>query len=369
MSSGALPREGHWLFHQRTHVCSRFTRLDWRRSFTTAQPETNMHLLRIVLLSLDSKEERPTSFSAQIGAVRVDSSPLTFNGKPSEQILLTARINLARMPAVDEDGYLMAPDPETRLCEVALESVANILAVFARARRSIASASPYVALTDLSDEDRQFLECTKGFPHGYKLSVGANYSLNLGERDLLTALADRVEGLALLAEALSVEHAVARYRELLRFFENAFARPVTHLDKKLARFLGQAKLGYTRDEVREWFWHRHGAIHGDHQETHKLVFERDVRQFIPRLDQAAYEVLFNKKKWHDPSDERIEILRPRAATISSVRPDISMVAGSGVAFRFQISDPRGAFPLHLGGILTSPPPEWWWEPRESKNHP
>ena len=87
-----------------------------------------MQLLRIALLSLDSKEAPPTSFTAQIGAIRVDASPVTFEGKQVDQVLLTARVHLAKLPTVGEDNHLVIPDPETSLCEQALETVSNVLA-------------------------------------------------------------------------------------------------------------------------------------------------------------------------------------------------------------------------------------------------
>jgi cation transport regulator ChaB len=163
-----------------------------------------------------------------------------------------------------------------------------------------------------------------------------------------------------LAEASATKHSVARYREFVRFLEHAFARPLNQLEKKLSQFLMAGDLGYTRAEVQDWIAFRHGAIHGDRQELKDLVMERDVRRFLPRMEQAAYDALFNKAVWHNASQTRREVLRHAAATTGAT--DIRLTQGFDCTIQSQILDPFGAYPLNLEGILNPPPRDWWYEP-------
>jgi hypothetical protein len=110
--------------------------------------------------------------------------------------------------------------------------------------------------------------------------------------------------------------------------------------------------------VQDWIAPRHGAIHGDQHEREDLVMERDIRRFLPRMEQAAYDVLFNKAVWHDPSQTRRSTLRHYAATTNTDTTDIRIAQGHGFSMHTQILDAFDAYPLNLEGILTSPPIDW-----------
>jgi hypothetical protein len=163
---------------------------------------------------------------------------------------------------------------------------------------------------------------------------------------------------------MSNKHVVGRFREFLRFFELAFAREISQIEKKLTQFLKGAELGYTREEVKTWLALRDGATHGDLKKAQTLIMEPDVRPFMPRIEQAAYDVLFNKSEWHSHSSERRETLRHTVAT-TDMDSSLQITQGRAANLELQITDPFGAFPMDLGAILTSPPEGWWWvEPAE-----
>lgn len=79
------------------------------------------------------------------------------------------------------------------------------------------------------------------------------------------------------------------------------------------------------------------------------------------MEQACFDTLFNKSKWHDPSKERRRAVHMLAAGTSARGCDISIVQGADVSFTFQLSDPFGVFPLDLRAILSPPPPGWWFK--------
>jgi hypothetical protein len=179
--------------------------------------------------------------------------------------------------------------------------------------------------------------------------------------EMLAGLTDRRDGLGLLAEAFAHERSLGRYREFMRFFELAFALPSPALSKKLYQFLSGMPFGYSHTEVRSWCSLRHGAVHGDRKITPNLVLEADVRPIVGRMEQAALDVLFNKQSWHDGSRQRRKLWSPMGGT-TSPNGDLMIVQGTTPSITAQIFDGFFAYPLDLGGIITSPPQDWWYGP-------
>src|SRR6185503_17195257 len=142
----------------------------------------------------------------------------------------------------------------------------------------------------------------------------------------IAALQDRVDGVALLAEALSHGHAMGQFHELVRLFERAFARSSNTLLDPLANFLAKAGQGYTRDEVETWVVKmRHLATHADVQPDFAL--EADVRPVLSRMLMAAYEVLFNKNTWQTPASGRRKVWKPVVGALSTDSTDIFVTKG------------------------------------------
>jgi hypothetical protein len=175
---------------------------------------------------------------------------------------------------------------------------------------------------------------------------------------LLQGLGDRLDGLQALATLLSQTHPLGRYREAVRFFEMAFARPITALDKKLAQFLTSGRLGYTRQEVVRWIEPRHGSVHGDRTPAPQLVWDADVAQFMDRIEQAVYDALFNKKDWRNPSHARRDLWRPVSGT-ADPNNGVFVTQGHGGVMSVQLLDGFGAYPHDLSANLMSRPPDWW----------
>jgi hypothetical protein len=171
-------------------------------------------------------------------------------------------------------------------------------------------------------------------------------------------MGDRLEGVASLADFFSTNHAVGRYREATRFFEMAFALPISDVEKKLTQFLTSGPFGYTRKEVASWLLPRHGAVHGDRKKTTQLTWESDVRQYLNRIEQALLDILYNKQDWGRPSHTRREIWTPAYRT-SSPDGGLSLTKGMAGTIRLQLLDAWHAFPHDLTASLDSPPPEWW----------
>lgn len=209
-----------------------------------------MKMHRVATITFNRDIEEATSLAATFDDVEIVTSAVTFKGQPDKRCLVVATITLESCPDVSDNGILSVPEVPRRKCEWSIESIANMLAVLARTGRNIASATPCIAFSEFTYEDKRTLDRAKAMRQPYIVRCAANEPLELRTSTLPSSVVDRFSGLALLAEAMSNKHVVGRFRELLRFFELAFARPISQTEKKLAQFLKGAELGYTREEVK-----------------------------------------------------------------------------------------------------------------------
>lgn len=86
-----------------------------------------------------------------------------------------------------------------------------------------------------------------------------------------------------------------------------------------------------------------------------------MRPIIARMEQAATDVLFNKKDWRDASTERRAVWTPKTGTTDD-EGGVFVTQGADVTLQAQLLDEYGAFPLDLGGIISPPPANWWPRP-------
>lgn len=319
-----------------------------------------MRLHRVGIVAFDSPPPDVSSVAGELGPVSVSTSAVTSDSTDDPRCLVVASVDIDDPIPVDDDGYLALPEEPRRACEQAIETTANILSVIGRTGRRIASAFPPVALSNLSDEDEAALDTSRGFRSTLSSSVGAASPLGLLDPGLVDALTDRLVGVALLTEVLSSSHVVAKFRALVRLFENALARPSGQMGKKLYQLLAGSGLGYTHEEVKSWLALRDGVTHGDLRKASELVGEHDIRPLLFRMEQAAFDVLFNKDEWHSPSSSRRSVLTHNAASTGDGELRASL--GTAATISFQLVDPFGVFPMDLTAFLNPPPASWWWQP-------
>ena len=86
---------------------------------------------------------------------------------------------------------------------------------------------------------RKSLDETKGFRTKRSTTTGHHFQIPV-DSDLVSGLQDRLDGVALLAEAYSHSQESGRYNEYVRFFEAAFALQFSQIQKKLMQFLNPA---------------------------------------------------------------------------------------------------------------------------------
>jgi hypothetical protein len=320
-----------------------------------------MKLVRLAILYFHTKESDWMRESWRVRLADVVVSSQKIGNAPEitdkQRQLVFASTILEKQPIKTPDNYLIVPEEERRKAEQAIETVANIFSVIERCQRDISSPFPCIAFLPETDDEFEWLESSSGIYAQREAIPDARFKLNLDD-DLIYSLLDRLKGVALLAEALAHKNATGKYHEFVRLYEHAFHLPLTLLDKKIFNFLSGANLGYTRDEINQWIKFRHPSTHADFKKTKELVFEADIKRYIPRMEQAAYDLLINKNKWHSAETERRNIWKPDNVTVSS-NGDLRMIQGERSVFQFQSFDEFNSYPFDLNGFLPNLPKGFW----------
>jgi hypothetical protein len=318
-----------------------------------------MKLLRLTSMYFDPPPTGWSSWEFTFGDVTVSTIPIG-TAPPNEgklHLIVKAEISIQSLK-IDDEKFINLPEKERRECESALETAANIISVFCRCGRSISSAFPCAALITDNPDERESLDKTRGFRTMRSRNIGHHFQIPL-TNNLISGLQDRLEGVALLAEAFSHRMASGRFHDFVRFFESAFSLNFRQIQKKLMQFLNPV-YGYTRQEIADWVSMRDPMTHADGKKTDFILLDTDVRNLTWRMEQASLDVLFNKETWHDPSRSRREIWVPSAAT-TSAKGDLMIQQGSALALKFQLFDDFGVFPMDLQAVLKTPPESWWFK--------
>lgn len=292
------------------------------------------------------------------------------------RVLLAAEVAIESEIELTNAGEIIIPEEPRRKAERSIELLANLMAILESCKRQVFSPLISVALISDSGQDRQFLEKARGI-HSSRVSSRSFDGIKPrfdSELSLIPKfLNDRLDGLALLAEALSHDHATGKFHEFVRFFERAFTCGPFELIQPVSEFLLGADQGYTQDEIEKWFTHlRHPLTHADRKST--FLLEADARPVIWRLQQAAYDVLFNKAVWRSKSVLRRKAWSPPAWVDPGIqRYVVQEGKQSGRDFWpvLEVLDRFGVFPSNSEATIQDLlPTEWWWpkfNPQDRKN--
>jgi len=309
-----------------------------------------MRLQRLIIavygrdLELEDKE-----FHFDDVQVRIQPVP----GHPRTR-LLVGTMALAELPSVDESERVLVPSKKLARCEYLLEAAANLVAVTSVTGRTLYSPTCCIGFVPDSDADRDWLNSKNGLEYGTK--GRSTYWLRqvLRLEEVASQLLDRLDGVALFAEALSYENAAGRVRELVRVTERAFGRAGAGLIDPLANFLRKGPYDYTRDEVGAWFEVRGGLSHADFD----ALNERHALDVLARVDQAARDVLLNKRTWQTASPARRQVWSP-SAWISKTGV-VAVERSPPITVETVMLDYVGSY--RVAGIGMAKLPDGWWPP-------
>ena len=316
-----------------------------------------MKLARLALLSLKTDPAELKGLvlrreSLEVGPLRKTTQENIF--------LLCSSVSLRFPPKMTKQGLVVIPNKPREIAEEAIEHYSNIVAIASHGERKISSANPSVALVSESKSDDLFLSRAAGFIRRAENRAVPRAMFQLKSTHIEN-LYDRLDGVAILAEALGHHHQTGRFHELIRLFERAFAIGGHALIGPLAAFLGSSSLGYTSGEIAEWINIRDGVTHGDRRK--EILFESDVAWVCGRLVQAGYDVLLNKLDWHSGTSGRRETWQPTQGTIAPwPRTDLFVNRGEALNIEFQLFDEFRRFPSNLKGNVSTLPDGWWSKP-------
>lgn len=292
---------------------------------------------------------------AVYGDVTLEVSEVTLNKAPSQDTSLVVASTEVGFPDIGDDGIVSVDEGARSRMESYIALLADFQAVATRSARHISSPEPTVAFAELAPQERARLEASKGFAARMPTQHRIFESIALDDPVLLDLASDRRDGILLMAEAVSSSHPTGRFHEFIRLFERAFGRSSTQLVDPLAEFLkGVPSFAYDRSDVNLWLTVlRHSSIHADRRK--QLATALDIQKVLWRVEQAAYDVLFNKAEWRSISAERRSIMTWHAGV---GRGDSFFITqGHTPKSTFQLMDPFGIFPKALFSIESR---EGWW---------
>ena len=260
-----------------------------------------------------------------------------------QRILIIANTKLKYSPKVTKQKILIVPEKERKELEGLLHIIGNLISISEFRERDILSPMPCIAFVPESQDELDFLNNTGGIQYFAKELMDFRFSLY----DIITKypLFDRQEGCEFIAIALSSSSAVGQLHEYIRFFERAFSLTSNCLVDALWIFLQKSDVIYTKDEINRWIINlRDGATHADRRNN--LIYESDAQNYILRMRQAAYDVLFNKSNWHDPSTTRRQAYIAPAGLLEDNTPYFTVKSPKfeGIC---KMRDPFDAFNLDL----------------------
>jgi hypothetical protein len=255
------------------------------------------------------------------------------------------------------EGGVEVPRAALDRMETAIGEYADLLAITYQCRRLIRSPQPCVAIAPSDGEQMLFRQVTH--LRATRDQIGsARIMPPILPGDLRSLLADRMDGVALLADSLGEDSPIGRIRDLFRFFERTFKKGPHDCIEPVTTFLRSHPrhdaLRYGKAEVQHWFDDLRGAsMHADRRSTYARSV--DVAPFLGRMEFAAYDVLFNKEHWRHPSARRRAAFQLAVGVNPTGRSPVVM--GPGAAVQVEWMDPWGGYPTESGvhvGI-----PEGW----------
>lgn len=332
---------------------------------------TGLWLVRFVIVTFMPQIEKP-SIELNVEGIRVRTLAVVRPKDSEPAVLMEARQELHSWPVRTPDGTILVPKDVRNRLEEWLEYAANLVAVGDTVGRQISSPSVSVAFSAKTPEAEQWLADSTGYKAQESKSINSGGAMRVSVvPEILGQLGDRLDGISLLSEALSQNTALGKFRDLIRVFERAYRTPIGKLAQPLLDFLDK-NYGYTKNEINVWLEMRDRAMHADVKPGNKIAYEKDIFPLIGRLQQAAYDVLINKKDWQQNDTGRTNRWKPDYGTTDN-KGGLFITQGRGANISIGILDGFGSYPLHLGGVIDplisqSAEDNYWFEREKQDVH-
>ena len=317
-----------------------------------------MQLIRLANVIFDTLEDdwKNWSFSTDSSGIQVGFTE-EYEGKFKQVVF--ANTQLKYKPKRTKEGLIVVPSDIRENLEELIETSANLVSVANRTPRKIISPDPPVAFMYENDEEKEWLESSQGIQvkGDYKIPIGG--CLKADVLNHLDKLNGRMDGISLLSEAICHQHLCGKFHEYFRLFERGFKLSSKKLIEPMVNFFENSKFGYDEEEIQEWVRIRHSVTHADVKDS--FLLEKDLMQISKRMEQAAYDVLFNKENWRSDCTKRRELWDPQSGTSK----DATFVTqGSDALITLQLLDDFGIYARDLAGILNRLPEGMWYKRQE-----
>ena len=259
-----------------------------------------------------------------------------------ELIPTFAKIKLSSSP-LDANLNWEVPEGERKKCEEVLEYAAAMLSICNKSKLQIFSAfGPSLLFTPETKEEHVSLLSNRGY-HDSQARLITTSAPPLTNFDWNKTFSDRVSGAFLMKDALAHETASGKFRDYMRLFENAFGLSTKEFPKKLNQFL-YPQYGYSRSEIQEWVSIRDPLSHADNKKNQIICYEGDITNYIDRVEQAAYDVIFNKLHWSSNSYERRNVWLPGAYSTNQNGNGVLQI---GSPFNIALRDRFNVYPIYI----------------------
>lgn len=276
------------------------------------------------------------------------------SGKP---IIVASFLALEKLPEVNSKNQIIVPSDGIIKSQKAIENIANMISVTEKSERNIKSLIPSFAFWYETEQEKRWLNLRNDADVKWHCFWTNGMSPDF-DNNTLIKLADRPNGIKILTEAHTHRNSVGKYREFVRLFESGFERPFTQIGKKLSQFLENSNFLYNVDEINKWISFRHPVTHADKKGIHSLLTEVDIQKYIPRIEQAAYDVLLNKKTWNNFSRERRNLWEWDTAIVNQNETVLRGKVGRPVNFQINMIDEFDSYLCDLEGRIKLPKHFW-----------
>lgn len=312
-----------------------------------------LRLIRLVIATLGAKLTEWVDSAHGNSEIVVKPYGTPLREVPNNKTMMILEISRVVQDLTVEGDLIIVPETERHEMESVIESYVDLLAVLNQCTRIIHSPHPYIAIEPLDDEAQSWIRgkriqvATTGIP--LRMWHQFDYA------QALPFLQDRLDGVTLMAEALGHTHPTGKLHELIRFFECAFAMAAGELCRTiLPQFLADNGNGYTETEVEHWLELRDTSSHADRR---AFALQSDTMPVVNRVEQAAYDVLFNKTQWHVPTCERRSVFKPFCGSAGN-DTSIFITQGEPARLESSIVDGFHTYPLNLNACITTIPNHW-----------
>jgi hypothetical protein len=320
-----------------------------------------MRLIHLGLLYLEIPPQKIRAFTAGADDITVSIFPSLVNVEDKQALLLVAQTSV--IAKLDERSQVVKFEVDNHaLLETAIEKVANLISVKEGTPKIVKVPAVNIALLPQDEYDKKILEIAKYIEKSKTGSIlGIKPEIKMDYPEMFKRVADRFDGVQLLAEAQSQVDEAGQFKEYVRFFERAFRLGPFDLIKPITDYFADSQYGYTEAEIENWFnVLRHPSFHADRRD--EIYMAAEVRPVLWRMRQAAYDVLMNKADWRRPSTERKGDWKPEAWSISM--DDSVMHTYAGASFRSQMMwlGQHSKFPMDMKAEVRELLPKEWWIP-------